>query len=99
MFLKNTLPRVLVNETFSNKKENFDNNESNDLLDQLNLYASNQRQVDLVSTIVWVISLILVLTLGVWLWNNVLVQLFPFINKTKNPLQLLGLVVLINMIF
>ena len=104
MILKRILPRLLVNEQFTNvlDKKNDNENENNNLnnfITQLNNYTLNQQKLNTTTLIVWVISLVLLLTLGVWLWNNILVELFPSVNKVKSPLQILGLIVLLNMIF
>ena len=108
MFLKQIIPKLIVRERFTNNEDETDNqvNNSNknsnlvsNIVNNLNKGKIDQEKVEMVSLIVWIISLVLVLTLGVWLWNNVLIELFPFINKVKNPLQILGLIVLLNMIF
>lgn len=101
MFLKRIIPKLIVRERFTNNqeennKEVKDSNVISNLVNNLNQQTIDQEKVEL---IVWIISLVLVLTLGVWLWNNILIELFPFINKVKNPLQILGLIVLLNMIF
>ena len=106
MALKNLISRYIVNRKNKNnskpsslssdlKKEKFEN-DSNVIISN---YEINQEELNTINLIVWVVSLVLLLTLGVWLWNNILVELFPFVNKVKNPLQILGLIVLMNMIF
>ena len=123
MFLKNILPRLIVNEHFANNlannseiinNENVNNQNQNqnnlvsnianntlneNIVTSLANNAINQKKLDMVTVMVWVISLVLLLTLGVWLWNRVLVELFPAVNKITNPFQILGLIVLLNMIF
>ena len=76
MILKQLLPRLLVNEQFTNvldktndnENENMNNN-LNNFITQLNNYTLNQQKINTTTLIVWVISLVLLLTLGVWLWN------------------------------
>jgi len=46
-----------------------------------------------------VIYLVLVLLLGKWIWNNVLVKLVSGVNKIKNPLDLILLSILFSLLF
>ena len=51
----------------------------------------------LVSLITLFISLLIILFIGKWLWNNVLVNLTTFAKPVKSVWQLLGLAVLISL--
>ena len=105
LIISSIIGSLLVNEQFTNVLDNTNDNENenksnnlNNFITQLNNYTLNQQKLNTTTLIVWVISLVLLLTLGVWLWNNILVELVPVVNKVKNPLQLLGLILLLNMI-
>jgi len=51
----------------------------------------------------WIISiviyLVLILFIGRWIWNNVLVNLVSGVNKIKNPIDLLWLHILFSLLF
>ena len=46
-----------------------------------------------------VINLVILAYLGQFLWNKAAVPLVPALSKCNNPMQLLGLVFLLNMMF
>jgi hypothetical protein len=50
----------------------------------------------IVSVITMVIMLLLILTVGKFLWNNVLVSLIPAVKPAKSVWQILGLALLIS---
>ena len=70
-----------------NKNEHF-SNDSN---------KKNNLMISYVLTMV--IYLVLVLFLGKWIWNNVLVRLVSNVNKVKSPVDLLWLSVLFSLLF
>jgi len=45
------------------------------------------------------IYLVLILFVGRWIWNNVLVKLVSGVNKIKNPIDLLLLSLLFSLLF
>ena len=51
----------------------------------------------LVSFITLVIMMLIVLAVGKWLWNTVLVALVPAVKPAKSVWQILGLAVLISL--
>ena len=53
----------------------------------------------LVSLITLVVVVVILLFIGKYIWNEVLIKLIPGINPLENPTQLLLLWVLINMLF
>ena len=52
----------------------------------------------LVSFLTILVIFILLLFFGKYLWNSVLVQLFPFVNPAKSIWQILGLSILLSLI-
>ena len=46
-----------------------------------------------------VIYVALILLVGKWIWNNVLVRLVSNVNKVKNPIDLLWLHLLFSILF
>ena len=46
-----------------------------------------------------IIYLALILLVGKWIWNNVLVKLVSGVNKIKNPVDLLWLHILFSLLF
>ena len=52
----------------------------------------------LVSLVSYVLVLVLLLTLGEYLWNNVLVKLVSVVKPVKSIWQLLGLQVLLSLL-
>jgi len=46
-----------------------------------------------------VIYVALILLVGKWIWNNVLVKLISNVNKVKNPVDLLWLHLLFSILF
>jgi hypothetical protein len=46
-----------------------------------------------------VIYLVLILLVGKWIWNNVLVNLVSGVNKIKNPVDLIWLHLLFSILF
>ena len=69
-----------------NNKENFANTNKADVSYGL---------TTLIMLILWVLIILLV---GQFLWNNVLIELFPFVNKIKSVWQLYGLMILLALI-
>jgi hypothetical protein len=53
----------------------------------------------LVSLITLVIFVVILLFIGKYIWNEVLIQLVPGIRPLENPTQLLLLWILLNMLF
>tara|TARA_B100001564_G_scaffold348044_1_gene349518 strand:- start:98 stop:355 length:258 start_codon:yes stop_codon:yes gene_type:complete len=53
----------------------------------------------LVSLITLVVFVVILLFVGKYIWNEVLIKLVPGINPLENPTQLLLLWVLMNMLF
>ena len=49
--------------------------------------------------ITMIIYVVLVLLLGKWIWNNVLVKLVSGVNKIKNPIDLILLSILFSLLF
>ena len=47
----------------------------------------------------FVIYIVLILFVGRWIWNNVLVKLVSGVNKIKNPIDLLLLSLLFSLLF
>jgi hypothetical protein len=52
----------------------------------------------IVTIITVVLILLLLLTVGQYLWNNVLVALVPGVKPAKSVLQILGLAILISLL-
>ena len=52
-----------------------------------------------VSLITLVVVVVILLFIGKYIWNEVLIKLVPGINPLENPTQLLLLWVLMNMLF
>jgi hypothetical protein len=53
----------------------------------------------LVSLITLVVFVVILLFIGKYIWNEVLIKLVPGINPLENPTQLLLLWILLNMLF
>ena len=53
----------------------------------------------LVSLITLVVFVVILLFIGKYIWNEVLIQLVPGIKPLENPTQLLLLWILLNMLF
>ena len=49
--------------------------------------------------ITMIIYVVLVLLLGKWIWNNVLVKLVSGVHKIKNPIDLILLSILFSLLF
>lgn len=49
--------------------------------------------------IVLIINIIITLLVGMFLWNGVLVKLFPGVNRATSIWQLVGLQILLHMLF
>jgi hypothetical protein len=47
----------------------------------------------------FVIYIVLILFVGRWVWNNVLVRLVSGVNKIKNPVDLIWLHLLFSLLF
>jgi hypothetical protein len=60
-------------------------------------FGPSPARLALVSILTVLISLLLILFIGKWLWNNVLVDLFNIVKPVKSVWQLLGLAVLISL--
>jgi cytoskeletal protein RodZ len=74
----------------------------NNLLDSNEHFSndSNKKNNLMISYVLtMVIYLVLVLFLGKWIWNNVLVRLVSNVNKVKSPTDLLWLSVLFSLLF
>jgi len=77
----------LVTETFDG-----DNNKSIPELTKVTAKAA------IVSFLTLLVVFILILLVGKYLWNIVLVELFPFVKPAKSIWQILGLSILISLI-
>ena len=53
----------------------------------------------LVSLITLVVFVVILIFVGKYIWNEVLIKLVPGINPLENPTQLLLLWILLNMLF
>jgi hypothetical protein len=47
----------------------------------------------------FILIIIVILLICKWLWNNVLIKLFPFINKVSSVWQIIGLMILLSFLF
>ena len=56
-------------------------------------------RVAVVSMLTLVVMFTLILLLGKWLWNTVLVALVPAVKPAKSVWQILGLAVLIGLMY
>lgn len=74
-------------------KENFVNDLKKELSTQ---YTANKMTSVLIATI---IVMLLVVFIGKYLWNTVLVDLVPGIKKATSAWQILGMYVLLNLLF
>jgi hypothetical protein len=45
-----------------------------------------------------ILIIIVILLICKWLWNNVLIKLFPFINKVSSVWQIIGLMLLLSLL-
>ena len=63
------------------------------------LVRSNQFGGSLNRLLVSFVSLLLLLVVGKYLWNNVLVKIVDIVKPVKSVWQLLGFVVLVKLIF
>jgi magnesium-transporting ATPase (P-type) len=77
----------LVTETFEGE-----NNSAVPELEKMTAKAA------LVSFITLVVIFILLLLVGKYLWNSVLISLFPFVKPAKSMWQILGLSILVGLI-
>ena len=52
-------------------------------------------------SILTIMILILIVSLLIckWLWNKILIKLFPFINKVDSIWQIVGLILLLSFLF
>jgi hypothetical protein len=84
--IDHVLTPYLVTETFDG-----DNNHTPEL-EKVTAKAA------LVSFITLVVIFLLLLLVGKYLWNGVLISLFPFVKPAKSIWQILGLSILIGLI-
>ena len=85
--IDHVLTPYLVTETFEGE-----NNQAIPELEKLTAKAA------LVSFITIFIIFMLLLLVGKYLWNSVLIALFPFVKPAKSIWQILGLSILIGLI-
>jgi len=71
------------------RNENFSNLNDN----------GNNKALIISYVISMVIYVALILLVGKWIWNNVLVKLISNVNKVKNPVDLLWLHLLFSILF
>ena len=71
------------------RNENFSNLNDN----------GNNKALIISYVISMVIYVALILLVGKWIWNNVLVKLVSNVNKVKNPIDLLWLHLLFSILF
>lgn len=92
--MKSIIEKFILNKFNSNVDENFENTVKTTTL---NLRRGN---VELFAMIVsLLLSQILLLFFGKWLWNTCLVPVSPSINNLNSIWQLLGLSFLLKLIF
>ena len=71
----------------------------NEKFSNLNDNGNNGNNTALISYIISiVIYVVLILLVGKWIWNNVLVRLVSNVNKVKNPIDLLWLHILFSIL-
>jgi hypothetical protein len=85
--IDHVLTPYLVTETFDG--------ENNRPVPELEKLTAKQA---LVSFITLIIIFLLLLLVGKYLWNSVLISLFPFVKPAKSIWQILGLSILIGLI-
>ena len=64
-----------------------------------NLNGDGNKALIISYVISMVIYVALILLVGKWIWNNVLVKLISNVNKVKNPIDLLWLHLLFSILF
>ena len=65
-----------------------------------NLNGDGNNKALIISYVIsMVIYVALILLVGKWIWNNVLVKLVSNVNKVKNPIDLLWLHLLFSILF
>jgi hypothetical protein len=60
--------------------------------------AEEKKKAAVVAFLTLVVVFILLLILGKMLWNDVLIELFPFVKPAKSIWQILGLSILVGLI-
>ena len=81
-----------INNFLSSKNEHFSAND--------NTAKGNSNSTLIISFILsMIIYLALILLVGKWIWNNVLIKLVSGVNKIKNPVDLLWLHILFSLLF
>ena len=63
------------------------------------LVGRNGQSDGLVALVVYLVSLLLILLFGKYLWNNVLVKLVPVVRPVNSVLEILGLHILFSLLF